>query len=254
VTRALLPRHLEIERHLRELIASASPGDPLPSDAELCARFGVSRMTARHAVQTLAAEGLLYRRRGHGTFVAVKPFHRRMGTLLSFTEEMRLRGLRASSRVLEAGRAAARPDEAAALELAPRDPIILVYRVRMADGVPVALERVALPPECAAVLERDLETGSLHAALEAVGRVPTIARGSVTARLSTAEEQELLMLPSRSALLIEQRTITDQDGAPVERTETRYSSDRYVFDVELHRVGEVVEGALGDQVPSAPTG
>jgi DNA-binding GntR family transcriptional regulator len=252
VARATLPRYLEIERHLRELIAAAAPGDPLPSDAELCARFGVSRMTARQAVQSLAAEGLLYRRRGHGTFVAVRPFHRRMGTLLSFTEEMRLRGLRASSRVLEAGRAAARPEEAAALELAPRDPVILVYRVRLADSVPVALERVALPPSCAGVLDLDLEAGSLHAALEALGRVPTVARGSVTARLSTAEEQELLALPSRSALLIEQRTITDQDGAPVERTETRYSSDRYVFDVELHRVGEVVEGDLGEESVNGP--
>ncbi len=247
MTRVQLPRYLEIERHLRELIGAAAPGDPLPSDAELCARFGVSRMTARQAVQALAAEGLLYRRRGHGTFVAVRPLHRRMGTLLSFTEEMRLRGLRATSRVLQAGRAAARPDETAALELAPGAPVVLVYRVRLADDVPVALERVALPTSCEGVLDVDLETGSLHAALEALGRVPTIARGLVTARLSTAEEQELLMLPSRSALLIEQRTITDQHGGPVERTETRYSSDRYVFDVELHRVGEVVEGALGEE-------
>jgi len=217
VTRVQLPRYLEIERHLRELIGAAAPG------------------------------GLLYRRRGHGTFVAVRPLHRRMGTLLSFTEEMRLRGLRATSRLLQAGRAAARPDETAALELGPGTPVVLVYRVRLADDVPVALERVALPTSCEGVLEVDLETGSLHAALEALGRVPTIARGSVTARLSTAEEQELLMLPSRSALLIEQRTITDKHGAPVERTETRYSSDRYVFDVELHRVGEVVEGALGEE-------
>jgi GntR family transcriptional regulator len=160
-----------------------------------------------------------------------------MGTLLSFTEDMARRGMRASSRVLVAALAAPSDEEATDLGLAPGDRVALVHRVRLADEVPMAIERVALPPACAAVLDADLETGSLHAELTALGRVPTVARGSVTARLATAEEAALLALPARSALLCERRLISDQAGAPLESTETRYSSDRYVFDVELHRVG-----------------
>src|SRR3954447_8155412 len=117
IVRTAIPRYLEIERSLREQIAAARPGDPLPSDADLCARFGVSRMTARQAVQALAAEGLLLRRPGHGTFVAERPFHRRMGRLLSFSAEMRGRGLEPSSRVLAAGRGEASLAEAEALAL-----------------------------------------------------------------------------------------------------------------------------------------
>src|SRR5687767_15766889 len=95
------PAYVIIERELRKMIRAAQPGDPLPSDAELCERFGVSRMTARQAVQRLANEGLLYRVSGRGTFVAQDPVHRRMNTLLSFTEEMARRGLTARSQILQ---------------------------------------------------------------------------------------------------------------------------------------------------------
>ena len=54
------PRYVEIAGYLRGLIEEAAAGDRLPSDAELCARFGVSRMTARHAMAQLAEEGLVW--------------------------------------------------------------------------------------------------------------------------------------------------------------------------------------------------
>jgi GntR family transcriptional regulator len=200
-------------------------------------------MTARQAVQALAADGLLIRRRGRGTFAAAARVHRRMGTLLSFTEDMSRRGMAASSRILALGREPAAPEEAADLEAQPGDELVRVHRVRLADGVPLAIERVALPPSCAAVLEADLENGSLHAELTRLGRVPTLARAWVTAATATAEEADLLEMPQPVALLVERRIITDAGGAPIERTETRYAGDRYVFEVELHRVGVAEDGA-----------
>src|SRR3712207_8979135 len=90
-------RYREIERYLRTLVEAARPGDPLPSEAELCERFSVSRMTVRQALQELTNDGLVERRRGQGTFVAHRPVHRRPGVFLSFTEEMNQIG-RASCR------------------------------------------------------------------------------------------------------------------------------------------------------------
>jgi len=104
-------------------------------------------------------------------------------------------------------------------------------RVRLADGVPVALEDAALVPELGWVLDDDLGGGSLHGALAGRGVVATRATGTITARLARASETELLDLTPQSALLVELRILFDQDGRVFERTETRYVADRYVIDV-----------------------
>jgi GntR family transcriptional regulator len=86
------PRYRQIAEHLRTLVDDGDPGDRLPSDADLCAQFGVSRMTARQAVDLLLAEHLVVRHRGQGTFVADRPVPRLLGSPLSFTASMRRRG------------------------------------------------------------------------------------------------------------------------------------------------------------------
>jgi len=224
-------RYREIERWLRTLVEGARPGDPLPSEAELCERFSVSRMTVRQALQELTNDGLVERRRGQGTFVAHRPVHRRPGVFLSFTEEMHRRGAQATSRLLSAGLDDPRRPEAEDLGLAPGSRVVRVVRVRLADGVPVALEDAALVPELAGVLEEDLGGGSLHGALERRGIVATRATGTITARLARPSETELLDLAPQAALLVELRILFDQEGRVFERTETRYVADRYVIDV-----------------------
>ena len=158
-------RYREIEGYLRTLVEGARPGDPLPSEAELCERFSVSRMTVRQALSELTNDGLVERRRGQGTFVAHRPVHRRPGVFLSFTEEMNRRGAQATSRLLGAGMDDARRSETLDLGLAPDSQVVRITRVRLADGVPVALEDAALVPELGDVLSEDLGTGSLHSAL-----------------------------------------------------------------------------------------
>jgi GntR family transcriptional regulator len=224
-------RYRAIERYLRTLVEGAAPGDPLPSEAELCERFSVSRMTVRQALQELTNDGLVERRRGQGTFVAHRPVHRRPGVFLSFTEEMNRRGMQATSRLLHAGTDDPRRSETLDLGLAPDSQVVRVVRVRLADGVPVALEEAALIPELRGVLDTDLGEGSLHGELERRGVVATRATGTITARLARASETELLDLAPQSALLVELRILFDQRGRVFERTETRYVADRYVIDV-----------------------
>src|SRR6218665_2477042 len=98
--RETLVRYQEIENWLRDRVINGREGDPLPSEAVLGARFGVNGMTARQAVESLAAEGVVRRLRGSGTFIAPKPLHRHSGPLMSFTADMKRRGLTASSRLL----------------------------------------------------------------------------------------------------------------------------------------------------------
>ncbi|HYY77637.1 MAG TPA: GntR family transcriptional regulator [Actinomycetes bacterium] len=223
-------RYQEIERWLRGRVLRSAPGDPLPSELELAARFGVSRMTARQAVQNLAAEGLVQRRRGAGTFVAPRPIHRHEGSLMSFTEDMRRRGMEASSRLLEAGLRAASTADLDALRLPDGARVVAISRLRLADGAPMAIEHAALPAEFAGVLADDLEAGSLHESMIARGRVPAISRSWIRARIASSAESRLLGLRARSALLVERRIIYGTDGLPLEHTETMYNADNYAID------------------------
>jgi GntR family transcriptional regulator len=236
VTTRQSARYEEIARYLRGLIARASPGDRLPSDADLCERFEVSRMTARQAVQLVANDGLIERRRGAGTFVRSQPVLRDLGSPLSFSESMRKRGMTASSRILRWSEIKPSEEERAALRLAPGENAHVLERLRLADGTPMAIERAVMPVELAREIDGDLETGSLHAAFERVGRHPAQALAEVWARHPTKRQRDLLCLPASGILLCERRIISDQAGEPLERTETFYVSGRYSFRAVL--VGE----------------
>lgn len=226
-----LSRYREIEHYLQGLISAGSPGDLLPTEAELCARFGVSRMTVRQALQMLTAAGLVERQRGKGTFIAGRPMHRNPGVFLSFTEEMERRGLAPSSELVSAGIAPARPEEIAELHLEDGADVVRIERVRFADGTPIAFEDAALRTDLAGVLAADLRGGSLHAALNALGVVATSATGTVQARLATRRETKQLRTAPTAALLVEVRLLFDQNDRPFERTESCYVADRYVIDV-----------------------
>lgn len=228
-------RYEEIARFLRSEIATAVPGARLPSESQLCERFGVSRMTARAALQILDSEGLIIRKRGRGTFVAARPVPRVLGSPLSFTESMRRRGLATSSRLLAAGEVEPTVEDQAALDLQDGERPLLVERLRLAAGVPMAIERAILHPSLRQVLDEDLATGSLHTALEKVGRIPTRAQAWVTARVADSRERKLLDLDEPAVILAERRVIADQDDRALEHTETGYAAERYTFEAVLQR-------------------
>jgi GntR family transcriptional regulator len=233
-----VPRYFEIEQSLRARIAELAPDDPLPSDAQLCAEFGVSRMTARNAVARLAQEGMVYRVPGRGTFVAEPPVHREASSLLSFSAEMRRQGKHPTSRLVAHDVRAAEPAERNRLRLRSPGKVVEISRLRLADEQPVAVETAVLSAELAAgLMAADLEHGSLHRALLALGRVPTAGTASLCAEPADRGDAKLLGLRTGAALLVERRLIFDQTGAPLELTASRYAGDRYrldvSFDVEL---------------------
>jgi GntR family transcriptional regulator len=229
------PRYEEIASYLRQLAADAAPDARMPSDAELCERFGVSRMTARQAVQQIVNEGLVYRKRGHGTFRAHRRIHRVLGSPLSFTENMRRRGFAASSRLLTLETAHPTPDDAAALDIDPSETVTILERLRFADGVPMAIERVVLSPRVTIAGDFSAADTSLHEVFEMAGHEPTRAYATVSARMATKRDRELMDLPSTGVVMVETRVISDQHGLPLEHTETRYAAARYEFDAVLYR-------------------
>lgn len=222
-------RYEQIAAHLRKLVAESEPGDRLPSEAELCEHFGVSRMTARQAVQLLTADGLVERIRGAGTFVREHPVPRDLGSPLSFTGSMRARGMQASSRTLQWDEIDPDQDERDALGLSAEDGAHVLERLRLADGTPMAIERVVMPSDLAAVLGDGFQEGSLHDAFHRSGHQPTEAHAEVSARRATKRERDLLDLSSGGIIITERRTIYDENGRALERTQTHYAANRYSF-------------------------
>ena len=234
---AYRPQYRRIEQTLRERIAGLRPGQRLPSDAELQAEFAVSRMTARNAMQRLADEGLVAREPGRGSFVAEPSAHRRSDRLMTFTREMRRRGLTPSSRLLARGTRPATALEAAALGLVAGATVVHLRRLRCADDRPIAVETSVLTSACAdAVMEADLEHGSLHETLSRAGFRLRRGTGTIGAAAASGEDARLLNVAVGSSLLVEQRVIADSQGRRIEATESRYPADRYAlhvrFDVE----------------------
>lgn len=210
-----------------------SPGERLPSDADLCAEFGVSRMTARTAMQRLVGEGLVRRERGRGTFVAQAPVRLHMVRLPSFSAETRRRGMRPSAKLLDATVRLSTTAETSALRMSRSGQIVSIDRVHYANDVPVAIESAVLPVRFDAILRADLASCSVHGALAQIGVVPHSGSSTIGAELADEVAAEYLTVPQRSPLLTEHRVLLDSDDLPIEFLVRRYAAGRYRLEVEL---------------------
>lgn len=229
--RSFEPLYAQIQSRLKELIRTGEIGvnEPLPGEAELARVFGISRMTARHALQGLSNEGLAYRERGRGTFVSPPKVEKEITHLLGFTAQIRLLGMKASTRVLGLKVIPAESSIAAALELGPHDEVLRLYRLRLADDEPIAIEEVWIPHgRFRGIEEIDFAQHSLYETLrERYGVRIGVSRETIGARGATTEEARLLRIAPRSSLLEVSRTLLDVEGHPMEVAHSLYRGDRY---------------------------
>lgn len=231
-----------IERQLRRRVSAAEDGAAFPSEHRLAEEFGVARMTIRAALAGLQRDGLIERVPGRGSYVRKPAAQRPVGTLLSFHDQAIALGKTPRSTVLSATVRVASAEEAKALyperDAAARSQVVAIERVRYFDTEAVAIERAAFPESMGALLDADLEYGSLHLELRRLGHVPTLGSSTLTAT-TAADDASALGVDPASALLVETRTILDHHGQPLEHTTSGYVSHRYALQVQFR-----IEAAL----------
>lgn len=232
-----LPLYHQLYQILRSNITGREwqPGDMIPPESELIERYQVSRTTVRQVLDILANEGLIYRQQGRGTFVAHPTVEHGLVRIVSFTEDMRMRGCEPSSKVLFSGLVPAPQDIAEKLGIEPGEELARLERLRLADGEPMGVEESYLVHRyCPGVLRNDYVSNSLRETLVQDYDIRwTHARQTIRAILAPRDLAELLAIRPKSALLFIERVSYSQEDVPVEFLRIHYRADRYVLYNEL---------------------
>jgi GntR family transcriptional regulator len=246
---SVVPLYYQIQQSLLEQIRSGElkPGAPVPSEQEIAARLGVSRMTAHQALKSLRELGVAYSERGKGTFVFGSKLEKNFRQVLSFSEEMSSQGFQPSSKVLCFEGAPAANEIATALQVPVGEPLVKLRRIRCADSSPMGIECSYIPERyCPDLLATFEPSTSLYQALSERYRLQMMIADEVAeAALSGPEDARLLHIPDGSPVFIFTRTSYVQSGQPVEYVKSTYRADRYKIAHRLTRLNrEVLSLAL----------
>jgi GntR family transcriptional regulator len=213
------------------------PGDRLPSEDELLARFGVSRITIRRAIQNLIQRDMLEIRRGLGTFVLAPKISQELTKLTGFVEDMDIHGRKASARVVSKAVVAANEIVARQLGVSKGTRVMRIERVRLADSVPMSFDETYLPLDIGKkIVSNDLRVKPIFTLLEEkYGFSLTEAEYKLEAAAASARVAEAIAVPEGSPIFRIERTSFTKSGQPIDYETLSYRGDLIRFVTRLAR-------------------
>ena len=232
------------------------PDQLIPSESDLGSLYGVGRNTVRHAIADLTSRGILKTVQGVGSFVIGERVSKTAEYLLGFTQEMQMQGKQVGSRVLEARIIPADPFLARRLQVQLGADVVYLFRVRLMDGEPTAIERAYLPHElCPGILAHDFSNTSLYQILadEYTCR-PDHAEQEIEATLATTKVAELLILKLPAVVFVFHRETRLAGGRVIEYVDSEVRADQFRFytNLKLHApVQEIGFRRLPVKIPVA---
>jgi GntR family transcriptional regulator len=231
-------RFRQIADDLRERVALGEFGDQgaLDSESALCARYTVSRVTVRRALETLREQGLVESRQGSGWFVTGGSFHQRLalGTFRHAGSAVAESGGVMTRQVIEFGYRQPSPALAWALGVATDD-ALHSRSVRTVDGVPLDLVAEWVPASIGGQVSRaDATDPGIWASLQRDGHQVASVRQSITAGIANADDAALLGVEVGAPLLLVRRLALDRNHAPLALSDHRYLAHRFSLEVEFN--------------------
>jgi GntR family transcriptional regulator len=218
-----------------ELIETLGVGSAIPSERQLSADLGVSRLTVRAALDQLTREGYLVRRRGAGTFVREPKIAQEL-TMTSFSEDMRQRGMRPGSKTLSLETTLAGAYLGRCLHVSPSERIVVAKRLRLADDETMAIETLHVPERIVpGITRRDFDSSFYDLLANRYGVEIDGGIQAIEPTVTDEEESELLGVPLHSPAFQFERTTRAADGRIVEFVRSIYRGDRYRLVSELRR-------------------
>jgi GntR family transcriptional regulator len=241
------PKYLQVrEILLRRLARDLSPGDTFPTEADLCAEFGVSRQTVRGAVQTLVADGLISRHAGRGSIVLRRPDGAGARRLTGLVEDFTDLRLSTSARVLESGPAPAPPEVAKAMGVSEGADLFRITRVRFFEGLPLTLHDAFLLPELGArIAALDLSHTAIISELRATLRLPCVEIWQhIESTVADTPMARLLEITMGAPLLLVTRLMNVGRRREPVLFISHFRADRYYY--------SLVRGQPGREKPRPP--
>lgn len=244
-----IPFYIQLMDALREDISRGKrqPGDQLPGEHALCDTYGVSRTVVRQALRELELEGLIYRRKGKGSYVLEPKISGGLAQKLAgFYQDMAERGHRPISEVLRQAVIPAPAKIAQQLEINPGTPVVELQRLRFVRDEPIVLVTSYLPHGLCPGLENvDFKAQSLYAYLETTYQL-IIASGRRYIEAVAADEHEakLLHVEVGAPLIFLDSVSYLEDNTPIEYYHALHRSDRTRLEVALVRIRE--PGKVGE--------
>ena len=231
------PLYLQLARKLGAAVRNGRylAHEALPSERLLSEYLGVSRVTARNAIDQLVEQGLIVRRRGSGNYIAPH-LEQPLSRLTSFSEELHRRGYAPSSKWLVRAISKATPEEHTGLGLSPKgrpNMVARLERLRLADDIGMAYEATVLPLQF--LPNPEAVEGSLYEYLDGIGKAPVRALQHIRAANCPAWLAKLLGVPDGHAVLDITRTGFLASGQVIELTHSYSRSDYYDFVAEMKR-------------------
>ena len=212
------------------------PDEALPSERWLSEALDISRVTARKAIDILCERGLLNRKHGSGTYLALKiapALEQPLSRLTNFSDELRQRGFVPGPQWISRETGVAVAEEILSLGLSPQTMVARLNRLRTADNVVMAIESTTIP--AVYLPEPKRVTDSLYRYLEVNNVAPTRALQHIRAVNATAEQAKLAGIKQGTAMLLMTRIGYLANGAAIELTHSYCRSDYYDFVAELFR-------------------